>query len=197
MSKRPSKRKTTLHTTLSEKALHLLEKYLSPALKNNEITYNSRAEIIEHALELLDKYYNPELEDRIMLWRACREALDMVAVGKTTFLAYISGDTTRAFKENIAIEIIEWYKKKKLSDLTLEEVLRAIKEIWIAANYFTNVEIEIGSQGNYQVQFYHNLRNQRYGEFWGQYFAEFLRNHKQCKTEVFLRNESFLLLLSR
>ena len=117
----------------------------------------------------------------------------MVAVGKTTFLAYISGDNKRAFKENIAVEIVEWYKKKNISEMTLVEVLHALKDIWIAANYFTNVEIEVGSKGSYQMYVYHNLRNKKYGEYWGQYFTEFLCNQKNCETELFVRNESFIL----
>lgn len=142
---------------------------------------------------MLDKYYNPESQDSFDIWKLFRGDLDMVAVGKTTFMSYISGDTKRAFKENIAVEIIEWYKKKNIAEMSLEEVLHTLKDVWTAANYFTNVEIEVGNKGSYQMYVYHNLRNKKYGEYWGQYFTELLCHQKNCETELFIRNESFIL----
>ena len=186
-------RKPTIHTTISEKAKNLLEKYLTFKDKNGVRIYNSKSEILEHALELLDRYYSPESKEIPDLWVAFREELDMVVVGKTTFLAYISGDYKRAFKENIAVEIIEWYKKKNMVDMSLYEILHAIKDIWTTANYFSKIEIEQGSKGTFQIYFYHNLRSKHYGEFWSKYFTELLCHQKNCKTESFIRNESFIL----
>ncbi|MHA1799807.1 MAG: hypothetical protein ACTSVY_15265 [Candidatus Helarchaeota archaeon] len=193
MIEKKASKKSTIHTTISSKAVDIFKKYLSKKKGNNENLYSSRAEIIEHALELLDKYHNPENQDKINLWKLFREDLDMVAVGKTTFLAYISKDNKKVFRENIAIEILEWYKKKNLFEMSLEEILNALKDIWIAANYFNKIEIEKGDKGSYQMYFYHNLRSKKYGKFWGEYFTEFLRTHKKCTTEKFIRNESFIL----
>ncbi len=146
-----SKSKSTIHTTISEKTINILNKYLSIKDENDEILYNSKAEIIEHALDLLDKHYNPELQNNLNLWKRFRNELDMVAVGKTTFMSYISGDYKRALKENIAVEVIEWYKRRNISELTLEEIIFALKDIWIAGNYFNKVEVEIGNKGSHQV----------------------------------------------
>ncbi|MHA1264769.1 MAG: hypothetical protein ACTSRS_05985 [Candidatus Helarchaeota archaeon] len=195
--RRKSSKKSTIHTTISKEALEILEYYLNKFTnEKKEKIYESKSAIIEHALILLHKFHNPEQNDILSLWTLFRDELDMVAVGKTTFLSYISGDTGQAYKKNIAIEILEWYKKRPISELSLEELLNAIKDVWIAANYFTKVEIEKGSQGSYQMYFFHNLRNPRYGEFWSQYFTELLEKNKSCEIEYFIRYESFILRIT-
>jgi len=192
ISKNKNPKKSTIHTTISEKAVKIFNKYLNYKNNKGELIYKSKSDILEHALNLLDKYYDPEIKDVYGLWDSFRKDLDMVAVGKTTFLAYISGDVEKAFKENIAIEVIEWYKKKTIDDMELIEILNAIKEIWIAANYFTKVEIE-KKDNELKVYFYHNFRSKLYGEFWSKYFTEFLKNRKKCEIKSLIRNESFIL----
>lgn len=126
-----------------------------------------------------------------------REELDMVSVGKTTYLAYISGNVKAAYHQNVAIDILEWYHGKPISEMSLEEVLEALKALWLAGNYFNKINLELGAEGTYLIFFYHNLRNKQYGEFWGGYFSELLSTHKSCKTEIFVREESFILKIAQ
>jgi hypothetical protein len=118
----------------------------------------------------------------------------MVLVGKTTYLSYITGGASLAQEKNIALEIIEWYKKKKIEDLSILEILEAIKDIWMAANYFYRIEItEEDKDNGYQFALYHDFHDEQYSEFWGVYFMSLLKLQKKCRVEIFARNESLIL----
>lgn len=186
----------SIHTTISNESYELLEKYAALEDKNNQKIFGNKSKVIEQALELLDKHYNPEKNESQETWNRLKEELNMVLVGKTTFLSYISGDYEKAFKKNIAIELIEWYKGKNIDDLTLNELLKSIKNIWLVANYFYKIDIEIGSKGTYQMSFYHDFHEKRFSDFWGNYFSELLRTQKGCEVETFSRNESLVLRIS-
>ena len=120
----------------------------------------------------------------------------MILVGKTTFLSYISGDYQKALKKNISIDVIEWYKGKNIEEIQLEEVLESIKNVWLAANYFFQIDIEIGSKGSYQMTFKHDFHSERYSQFWGEYFSILLQEEKKCDVEIFARTESLILRIS-
>lgn len=186
----------SIHTTISNESYELLEKYAALEDKNNQKIFGNKSKVIEQALELLDKHYNPEKNESQETWNRLKEELNMVLVGKTTFLSYISGDYEKAFKKNIAIELIEWYKGKNIDDLTLNELLLSIKNIWLVANYFYKIDIEIGSKGTYQMSFYHDFHKKRFSDFWGNYFSELLRTQKECEVEIFSRNESLVLRIT-
>ncbi len=186
----------SIHTTISNESYELLEKYAALEDKNNQKIFGNKSKVIEQALELLDKHYNPEKNESQETWNRLKEELNMVLVGKTTFLSYISGDYEKAFKKNIAIELIEWYKGKNIDDLTLNELLKSIKNIWLVANYFYKIDIEIGSKGTYQMSFYHDFHEKRFSDFWGNYFSELLRTQKGCEVETFSRNESLVLRIT-
>ncbi|MHA1274732.1 MAG: hypothetical protein ACTSQS_15005 [Promethearchaeota archaeon] len=191
-----SGRKPIIHTTISKRANKILEKYANLKGDDNKIIFGSKSKVIEEALELIDKYNNPEREDLQMIWNRAKDELNMVLVGKRTFLSYISGDYKRAFKENIAIDIIEWYKRKNIDEISLNELLESIKNIWLAANYFYKIDVEVGSKGTYQMSFYHDFHNEKYSNFWGNYFSELLSHLKECSVEIFGRNESLILRIT-
>lgn len=191
-----NKERYSIHTTVSKEAYILLEKYKDFKDKANNLTFKKKSQIIETALELLDNYYNPEKDKLQSIWNRAREDLNMVLVGKRTFLSYISGNYHKALEENIAIDIIEWYKGKRIHEMTLSELLEAIKCIWLAANYFYKIEIEVGSKGSYQVTFYHDFHSKEYSEYWGAYFSQLLSRQKKCETEIFARIESLILRIS-
>ncbi len=186
----------TIHTTISDKTNELLEKYAKLKDENQKIIFGNKKKVIEKALELLDKYYNPNKNDLKTIWNRARNELNMILVGKATFLAYISGDYEKAFKENIATDIIEWYKKKHIEELSLDELLESIKNIWLAANYFYKIDIEVGSKGTYQMSFYHDFHKKRFSDFWGKYFNELISHQKDCEIETFVRNESLVLRIT-
>ncbi|NHI94695.1 MAG: hypothetical protein EAX96_19545 [Candidatus Lokiarchaeota archaeon] len=212
------KERIVIHTTISAEARDILEKFskkrdeekklltkrkiIENALKlfekvqDTDSYFESGKDIIDDALELYEKFQNPQKDEASNIWMRFRNELDMISVGKTTFLAYISGDYKRAFKENVAVDILEWYTGKTITELSLKEVLDGIKALWLAGNYFNNIVIEKSKEGIYVMFFYHNLRSKRYGEFWSEYFSEFLKEFKNCKIDYVIRNESFVLTIN-
>ena len=200
-----------IHTTISMNAKNILDKFskktddenkkasvtkrkiLEDALDLYEKYHESGEDAFEDAMELYEKFQNPEKDDAQNIWMRFRNELDMVSVGKTTFLAYISGDYSRAIKENVSVEILEWYLGKTINKMSLEEVLKGLKALWMAGNYFNQVDIVKNKGGAYMMSFHHNFRSKKYGEFWGEYFTALLKQHQKCEVEVFIRNESLVL----
>ncbi len=185
-----------IHTTLSEDALQLLDKYVSLKDGHGEPVYGSQSKVIEVALDLLDKHHHPVQEDLQDIWNRARTELNMLLVGKATFLAYISGNAEKAFEHNVAADILEWYAKKTIDQMTCREILDGLKTIWMAANYFYKVEIEEKAGGGFDVSFYHDLHELKYSEFWGKYFATFIEKHHPCNVEIQPRNQTFRLIIT-
>ncbi|MHA1819366.1 MAG: hypothetical protein ACTSU2_04040 [Promethearchaeota archaeon] len=125
-------RKVQCHTRVSKECYDKITE-----LSQNE---RSKGDLIEKAIKFYAAY-KQNWDKYQKIWNKARE-LNMVLVGKTTFLSYLTGDYKQAWKKNVATEIIEWYSKKAISDMSLDEVLEYIKDIWIAANYFNKVIIE-------------------------------------------------------
>ncbi len=182
-----------IHTTLSEDAVKLLDKYMQLKNDRGEPVYGSQSKVIEVALDLLDKHHHPVQEDLQSIWNRARGELNMLLVGKATFLAYISGNYENAFEHNVATDILEWYAKKTIEEMSCKEILEGLRTIWIAANYFFEVKIEEKAGGGFDVSFYHDLHELRYSEFWGKYFATFIERHHPCRVEIFPRNSYFRL----
>ncbi len=182
-----------VHTTLSSSAIEILERYENVTGKNGVKLFGNKARVIERALELLDEQYNPEKGNKDATWERARDELNMVLVGKRTFLSYISGDVQKAYKENIAVDIIEWFKAKTMGELTIEEILQAIMEIWKAANYFYKTDMETDDGGVFRVYLYHDFHEKRFSEYWGNYFKELLFELKRCNVEIFPRSELLIL----
>ncbi len=182
-----------IHTTLSEEAVTILDKYLKMKNDRGELVYGNQSKVIEVALDLLDKFHHPVQEDLQTIWNRARGELNMLLVGKATFLAYISGNYENAFEHNVAMDILEWYAKKTIDQMSCREILEGLKTIWMAANYFYKIEIEEKASGGFNVSFYHDLHEMRYSEYWGKYFATFIERHHPCKVEILPRNSYFRL----
>ena len=80
--------------------------------------------------------------------------------------------------------------------MDVKDILDSIKNVWLAANYFYKIEIEVGSKGSYQMSFYHDMHNVSYSEFWGNYFNTLLHNQKNFDVEIFPRSGSLILRIS-
>src|SRR4030043_1337536 len=111
-----------LHTTISAECFE--------KIKTLSKKHGSHSKTIEKAIDLLELHEglvipeNKQILDTDMIWGFMRSELNMVAVGKTTFLSYIDEIPEKAILNNSATEIIEWfYNYKKLTELSLEEVL--------------------------------------------------------------------------
>ncbi|MFX1257426.1 MAG: hypothetical protein ACFFAN_06190 [Promethearchaeota archaeon] len=187
-------KKLTIHTTISRNANKILEKYINFKDSNNKIIFGSKSKVIEKALELLDNHYYPVKADLIKVWCRARAELNMLLVGKTTFLSYIKGKKEEAYSKNVAIEVIEWYLGKRKDEMDLEDFLNGLKGMWHVANYFYNIELEKNEKGAFQMKFKHDL-TENYSSFWAEYFKMLLENQWNCSVEAFVRNESFYLII--
>ena len=157
--------------------------------------YGSKWKVIEEAIDFFKKY-KKNWDDDQKIWNRARKEMDMLLVGRTTFQSYISGNYETAWKENIATKVIEWITHKHLDDLDLKETLNAIKDMWKAANYFKHVDIkEKMGDDAFVMTFYHTF-NQKYGEFWSNYFKVWLENNKKCKITYSIEREFFKLTIN-
>ncbi len=188
------KRKSTIHTTISNKVNEILKKYVEFKDENDEIIFGSKSRVIEKALELLEQHYYPLLADSQKIWCRARDELNMVIVGKTTFLSYIKGEVEDAYLNNIAIEVIEWYLGKRKEEMDLEEFLNGLKSMWIIANYFFKIELEKNEENAFQMIFHHHLTKE-YSSYWANYFKIILKANWNCTIENFIRNESFQMVI--
>ncbi|MFX1442846.1 MAG: hypothetical protein ACFFHV_05480 [Promethearchaeota archaeon] len=187
--------KVHIHTTLSEHTKDLIDKYKDLTDKDGkDVFQKKKSVVIERAIELLDNYYNPKKNDKRTIWCRAREELNMVLVGKTTFLSYITGKIKKAYTNNIAIEVIEWYLGKRIEEVNLEEFLNGLKGMWEIANYFYKIELEKNKKGTFQMRFNHDL-TRNYSHFWAGYFETLLTEYWNCSVESFIRNESFYLII--
>jgi hypothetical protein len=193
-SDKPDKANTKvhLHTTISPSTMDRLQ-----ALSTK---FGPFSKIIERAVEMLSVRENlPAGMKRIdldstSLWCMMRSELNMVAVGKTTFLSYISGMPRKAFTENIAVEIIEWfYDFKNISELSTLEILVAIQRIWTSGNYFREFRIEEKPDGAFRVVVTHDLNHIKYSEFWATYFQVLFSEKLQRQVTILFRPQIFYL----
>lgn len=178
-----------LHTTISEETFE--------KIKTLSKRHGSHSKTIEKAIDLLELHEglvipeNKQILDADMLWGFMRSELNMVAVGKTTFLSYINDIPERAIQNNNATEIIEWfYNYKRMTDLTLEEIIRAIKVIWISANYFRSIRCERIGPFQYKMVFSHDLNDIKYSQYWGKYFQTFFEKLGK-ETKILCRPQIF------
>ncbi|MHA1745030.1 MAG: hypothetical protein ACTSWW_03455 [Promethearchaeota archaeon] len=125
----------------------------------------------------------------------------MVAVGRRTFSSLIQNLPETPIKKNNAMELVEWFhdEKKKLNELTLIEILQAIRSLWIAANYFTKIDIlskDTEDTSAYKMIFSHGSESPEiYGKYWLRYFKHFLTQDPldfEIK-DVKIRPQSFYL----
>ncbi len=195
-TKNKEKIRVRVHTTISMEKENILNAYAKLKDKDGNKIYGNKSKVIEKALDLLEKFHHPDKEEEHSLWNRTKDELKMLLVGKPTFIAYITGDYKNVYRNNIALDLVEWYAQKAIDELSVEDILNAIKKIWITANYFYKISIEKGSKGNYIMLLYHEFQNERFGEFWANYFSYFLSEHKKCKVEYFIRTSFVRLVIT-
>ena len=197
--------KVHIHTTISKKTHKLLKKLA--------LSHGTISKVIEEAVDLikiqdhlLDDIKKSDL-DEYKLWHLMRTDFSMVAVGRTTFMSFIDKIPTEPQKNNNCIELIEWFHNNKtISTLTLYEILIAIKSIWIAANYFEKIHIKQQDETEkilkygkkFEIAFFHNYNQIKYGKYWSQYFKTVLEKVPiNCVCEIQLRNEVFYMNITQ
>ena len=158
-----------IFSSKSPEILAILEKYKDK--------YENESKIIEEAIKLFDKQKDPEMADDLDLWCRAREEMKMMLIGKTTFNQLLTAAETpkesldKPMKRNIALDVILWYTGKPIRSLSLEEIINAIKKVWIVANYFYFIDIRKESEDQYHIIFKHH-QNKRYSNYWLGYFKE-------------------------
>jgi hypothetical protein len=185
-------KKVHLHTTISQSTMDRLQ-----ALSTK---FGPFSKTIERAVEMLSVRENLPAGTKRMdldstsLWCMMRSDLNMVAVGKTTFLSYISDMPRKAFTDNNAVEIIEWfYDFKSIADLSTWEILVAIQKIWTSGNYFREFRIENKAENAFRVVVTHDLNNLKYSEFWATYFQILFSEKLQRQVSILFRPQIFYL----
>lgn len=186
MTKIKKEHKKAVHATISDDSYTILEKY--------EQEFGSKSAVVDASIKSFEKLRQPYLHENKKIWCRAREELNMVLVGKTTLLSYITGKKEEVFTANIAIESIEWYLGKRKEEMHLEEFLVGLKGMWLVANYFYNIEFEKSEKGVFQMKFNHDL-TKNYSRFWAEYFENLLINEWNCSIDKFIRNESFYLII--
>nr|MDO8111673.1 hypothetical protein [Candidatus Sigynarchaeota archaeon] len=189
--------KEDLHTKISPEASAIIEKCLALTDKSGKKIYKNKANVIEKGLELLDQFHEPEKGELKGIWDRARDELNMVLVGKPTFLSYITKDYTEAIRKNIAADIITWFKRKAIQEMPVDDILDAIQHIWKAANYFTRIEITRSDEGTQGMYLYHDFHSKAYSEYWGMYFKKLLQELKSCSVEVYAETESLMLTIKQ
>jgi hypothetical protein len=191
------KEKPRIHTTISEKTEELINKYAKLKDKDDNEIYGNKSQVIEKSIELLDKYHNPEKEDMKTLQDRIITELNMALIEKSTFSTLVEGKPKEVMNENIAVDIIEWYSKKLINEIKIPELLDAIKNLWVALNFFTRIRITPGNRGTYMMTFFHDVHQKIYSEYWGKYFLQFLRINKKCEVEYFVRKTAVVLNITQ
>jgi len=186
MSDRKKSQKKSVHATISDESYEILVQY--------EEEFGSKSGVVDEAIKILKRFKEPYLGTKEEMWCRARDELNMVLVGKTTFLSYIKGKKEEIYSKNIAIEVIEWYNGKRIDEMNLEEFLNGLKGMWKVANYFYNIELEKNEKGIFQIKFNHDL-TKSFSIFWVGYFETLLRDNWNCKVNSFIRNESFYLII--
>ncbi len=198
--------KVHIHTTVSKKTKELL-------MNLADSTYGSISNVIEEAVDLI-KIRDHILEDvnksdldKYKLWHLMRTDFNMMAVGRTTFMSFIDKIPTEPQENNNCVELIEWfYNNKTISTLTLYEMLIAIKNIWMAGNYFWKIQIKTPEESNknpkfakkFEIAFFHHFNQIKYGKYWSQYFKTVLEKEPiNCDCKIQLRNEVFYVNISQ
>jgi len=178
--------KKSVHATISDESYNILEQYIKE--------FGSKSAVVDKSLKIFKKFKEPKMQDQRSVWCRAKDELNMLLVGKTTFLNYIKGEADEAFTKNIAVEVIEWYLGKRIGKMTLDEFLEGLKGMWKVANYFYIIELEKNKNGTFQMRFNHDL-TQDYSRFWAGYFEKLLIDNWGCFVESFIRNESFYLII--
>ena len=186
--------KIHLHTTVPKDIMNLIKEYSDKEDEKGNKIFGNQKKVIVKAIELLDHHYNPEKNDELTVWCRARSR-NMVLVGKTTFLAYISGKSENAYTNNIAIEAIEWYLNKKIEFMSLDEFCKGIQGMWQAANYFYKIIIDSTEGNNLFMEFFHDLHSKKYSRFWAGYFKSILTSNWKCEIDFSARTESFYLII--
>jgi hypothetical protein len=198
--------KVTISQIIAD-AIKMYDRYKSMAPEVMAIISNYKDEyggipinLIEEAIKVFAVHKESGVEE---LWVRAREEMDMMLIGKTTFNQLLAAAAApeerldKPQKKNVGFDTILWYTGKQIKSLSLEEIMEAVKIIWLMANYFSSIEIKKENGDSYHMIFKHGQKK-RYSEYWGQFFIELLTSDElsfKCVIEEQYFEETISLLI--
>jgi hypothetical protein len=194
------KQKITISTVIEEaidtyQQLRSLSPDTKQLIENYIKEYGNLAKVVKKAINLLDQKKHPEMDEALDIWCRAREEMHMMLIGKTTFNQLLTAaeapeeSLDKPMKRNLALDVILWYTGKQIKSLTLEEIIHAIKKVWMAANYFYFVDVKVRDTDQYLINFKHH-QNKRYSNYWLGYFRELFHSDELSFKSV-VEGEAF------
>ncbi|MCS7144208.1 MAG: hypothetical protein NZ879_04225 [Archaeoglobaceae archaeon] len=132
--------KKRLHTTLSNEASRIIEKYLSE--------YGRVNNVIEEALAIFDRYKTSKLDTSCNLIELMDEA-NLVAFNAKTIELVVSGEVEKALCDNELEIIIRRIYRKPIAEISVLEAIKGIENCLLATRKATKVNIRIDNRGYY------------------------------------------------
>ena len=132
--------KRRLHTTISEEASKIIEKYLAQ--------YGRVNNVIEEALAVFDRYKRGINEKSCRLTEIMEEA-NLVAFNAKTIELVVSGEIERALCDNELEILIRRQYNKPISEITLSEAVEGVKECLITTRKAAKVNLKKDDAGHY------------------------------------------------
>jgi len=132
--------KRRLHTTISEDASKIIEKYLSE--------YGRVNNLIEEALAVFDRYKRGVSEESCKLTDIMDEA-NLVAFNAKTIELVVSGEIEKALCDNELEILIRRQYNKPISEISLLEAVEGVKECLITTRKATKVNLKRDNAGHY------------------------------------------------
>ena len=214
-----------IYVKVSDETRGLIDKYkekgttISDLVRNAVKCYDDFNSISPDIHAIVEKFKNPDEPDIIFieqaikyygdqkdlnrdLWVRARDEMKMCLIGKTTFNQLIHAAEMpedareRAYKKNVAFDLILWYTGKHLKNLTIEEIINTIAKMWNVANYFYAIDVH-KEDDEFHVLFKHR-QNRRYSEYWLGYFTTLFMSEDlafKCSVEGMTFDESLSLII--
>ncbi|WP_290598143.1 MULTISPECIES: hypothetical protein [unclassified Archaeoglobus] len=132
--------KRRLHTTISEEASRIIERYLPE--------YGRVNNVIEEALTVFDRYKRGVGEEACNLSEIMDEA-NLVAFNAKTIELVVSGEIERALCDNELEILIRKQYNKPISEISLSEAVEGVKTCLITTRKATKVSLKRDDTGYY------------------------------------------------
>lgn len=132
--------KKRLHTTISEEAWKIIERYLSEYGKINAL--------IEEALVAFDRLKKGNFEGQCNLIEIMEEA-NLVAFNAKTVELVVSGEVEKALCDNELEIIVRRIYKRPISEITLLEAIKGIESCLLTTRKASKVSFRADERGYY------------------------------------------------
>ncbi len=132
--------KRRLHTTISDEASRIIEKYIAE--------YGRVNNLIEEALAVFDRYRSGMSEAACKLVEIMEEA-NLVAFNAKTIELVVSGEIEKALCDNELEILIRKQYNRPISEISLLEAIEGVRECLITTRKATKVNLKIADSGYY------------------------------------------------